>query len=83
MGGVAAVVFDFDGVIVESVELKNLAFGELFRASHPQFVEEIDHGHGLLRCPVLGEGKGPAAHDLFALRCLARRSVRSLASFRR
>ncbi len=36
-----AIVFDFDGVIVESVEIKNRAFGELFRADHPERVDEI------------------------------------------
>jgi len=36
-----AVVFDFDGVIVESVDIKNHAFGELFRETHPDKVEEI------------------------------------------
>lgn len=41
MSEVAAVVFDFDGVIVESVDLKNEAFGELFRAEHPDKVDAI------------------------------------------
>lgn len=38
-----AVAFDFDGVIVESVDLKNRAFGELFRDKHPDKVEEVIH----------------------------------------
>lgn len=37
----AAIILDFDGVIVESVEIKNLAFGELFRADYPEYVDEI------------------------------------------
>jgi phosphoglycolate phosphatase-like HAD superfamily hydrolase len=41
MSSPAAAVFDFDGVIVESVDLKNRAFGELFRADHPEKVDEI------------------------------------------
>ena len=41
MSRIAAVALDFDGVVVESVELKNRAFGELFRDSHPDRVEEI------------------------------------------
>jgi HAD superfamily hydrolase (TIGR01549 family) len=38
---VEAVALDFDGVVVESVELKNRAFGELFRDDHPDKVDEI------------------------------------------
>lgn len=34
-------VLDFDGVVVESVELKDRAFGELFRESHPDRVDDI------------------------------------------
>ena len=34
-------VLDFDGVVVESVELKDRAFGELFRDTHPERVEEL------------------------------------------
>ena len=34
-------VLDFDGVVVESVELKDRAFGELFRDTHPDRVEEL------------------------------------------
>lgn len=34
-------VLDFDGVIVESVELKDRAFGELFRETHPERVEDV------------------------------------------
>lgn len=37
----AALALDFDGVVVESVELKNRAFGELFRDSHPGKVDEV------------------------------------------
>jgi phosphoglycolate phosphatase-like HAD superfamily hydrolase len=40
-GAIAALALDFDGVVVESVELKNRAFGELFRDSHPELVEEV------------------------------------------
>jgi phosphoglycolate phosphatase-like HAD superfamily hydrolase len=36
-----ALVLDFDGVVVESVELKDRAFGELFRDTHPDRVEDI------------------------------------------
>jgi len=32
---------DFDGVVVESVELKNRAFGELFRDTHPDKVDDV------------------------------------------
>lgn len=41
MSDIAALALDFDGVVVESVELKNRAFGELFRDTHPDLVEEI------------------------------------------
>lgn len=34
-------MFDFDGVIVESNDLKNQAWGELFAADYPQHVDEI------------------------------------------
>ena len=34
-------VLDFDGVVVESVELKDRAFGELFRDTHPDRVDDI------------------------------------------
>lgn len=36
-----AVAFDFDGVIVESVDVKNRAFGELFRDEYPDKVQEV------------------------------------------
>ncbi len=38
---IAALALDFDGVVVESVEIKNRAFGELFRDSHPHLVEDV------------------------------------------
>ena len=38
---IRALALDFDGVVVESVEIKNRAFGELFRDSHPHLVEEV------------------------------------------
>lgn len=41
MSTIAALALDFDGVVVESVELKNRAFGELFRDTHPERVEEV------------------------------------------
>ena len=41
MSAIAALALDFDGVVVESVELKNRAFGELFRDTHPEHVEAI------------------------------------------
>ena len=41
MSRFAALALDFDGVVVESVELKNRAFGELFRESHPDKVEDV------------------------------------------
>lgn len=41
MSVIAALALDFDGVVVESVELKNRAFGELFRDSHPHLVEQV------------------------------------------
>lgn len=34
-------ILDFDGVVVESVDLKDRAFGELFRDTHPERVEEL------------------------------------------
>jgi len=40
----AAVVFDCDGVLLESVEIKNNAFRELF-ADHPQHLEAIERHH--------------------------------------
>jgi phosphoglycolate phosphatase-like HAD superfamily hydrolase len=39
-----AVVFDFDGVLIESVEIKSRAFLELFRA-HPEHHEAIRRYH--------------------------------------
>ncbi|HET8892644.1 MAG TPA: HAD family hydrolase [Gaiellaceae bacterium] len=41
MNGFHALVLDFDGVVVESVELKDRAFGELFRETHPDRVDDI------------------------------------------
>lgn len=38
---ISVLALDFDGVVVESVELKNRAFGELFRDTHPDKVEEV------------------------------------------
>lgn len=38
-----AIALDFDGVVVESVHLKNLAFGELFRDEHPDKVDDVVH----------------------------------------
>lgn len=38
---VRALALDFDGVVVESVELKNRAFGELFRETHPDKVDAV------------------------------------------
>ena len=38
---IRALALDFDGVVVESVELKNRAFGELFRDTHPDKVEAV------------------------------------------
>ena len=38
---VKAILFDFDGVIAESVDVKTQAFGDLFRDDYPQHVEEI------------------------------------------
>jgi phosphoglycolate phosphatase-like HAD superfamily hydrolase len=35
------IALDFDGVVVESVDLKNRAFGELFRDSDPEHVEAV------------------------------------------
>jgi len=39
-----AIVFDFDGVIVESVDIKTRAFRELF-AEYPEYVERIAQFH--------------------------------------
>lgn len=41
MSAIRVLALDFDGVVVESVELKNRAFGELFRDTHPDRVEEV------------------------------------------
>ncbi len=41
MSFVKAVALDFDGVVVESVEIKNSAFGEIFRDRFPDKVDEI------------------------------------------
>jgi beta-phosphoglucomutase-like phosphatase (HAD superfamily) len=38
---IRALALDFDGVVVESVEIKNLAFGELFRATHPEKADAV------------------------------------------
>ena len=40
MKSVDAIFFDFDGVILESVEVKGWAFGRLFE-NHPEHVDEI------------------------------------------
>jgi beta-phosphoglucomutase-like phosphatase (HAD superfamily) len=42
--GVQAVIFDFDGVIVESMDIKTQAFVELFR-DHPEHHETIVRLH--------------------------------------
>ncbi len=42
--GVASVVFDFDGVIIESTEIKTRAFLELF-GDYPEHLEAIRHHH--------------------------------------
>lgn len=41
---IKAIIFDFDGVIVESVEIKTKAFKELF-TDYPQKIEEIVQYH--------------------------------------
>lgn len=41
---IKAIIFDFDGVIVESAEIKTEAFKELF-ADFPQKIKEIVHYH--------------------------------------
>ncbi len=42
--GISAVIFDFDGVIVESLEVKETAFRDLF-ADYPEHVERIVQLH--------------------------------------
>jgi len=44
MKDIQAIFFDFDGVILESVDVKGWAFGELFK-SYPEYVEEITAFH--------------------------------------
>jgi len=41
MKEIQAVFFDFDGVILESVDIKGWAFGKLFEKQHPEHVDEI------------------------------------------
>jgi HAD superfamily hydrolase (TIGR01549 family) len=38
---VKAILFDFDGVIAESVDVKTQAFGDLFKDDYPQHVAQI------------------------------------------
>jgi hypothetical protein len=48
MSGLQAVIFDFDGVILESVDVKGWAFGRLFEG-FPEHTEKIlyyHHAHG-------------------------------------
>ncbi len=40
-----AIVFDFDGVILESADIKTQAFRQLFENEHPQHVDEIVEYH--------------------------------------
>ena len=35
------IIFDFDGVILESAEIKTVAFRRLFEDDYPEEVEEI------------------------------------------
>ena len=42
--GLKAIIFDFDGVIVESVGVKKDAFAELF-SSYPEHMDDIIHYH--------------------------------------
>ena len=44
MSGAEAVLFDFDGVILESAEIKTRAFADLY-ADHPELVERIVAHH--------------------------------------
>ncbi len=39
-----SIIFDFDGVIVESVDIKGWAFGKLFEC-YPEFIDEITDFH--------------------------------------
>jgi beta-phosphoglucomutase-like phosphatase (HAD superfamily) len=41
---IKAVILDFDGVILESCDIKTWAFGELFK-EHPEYVDEIVEYH--------------------------------------
>ena len=43
--GIKAVIFDFDGVILESSEIKTEAFRELFENRFPAFLDEILEHH--------------------------------------
>lgn len=42
---IKAIIFDFDGVILESAEIKTTAFGKLFEAEHPDKTEAIVNYH--------------------------------------
>lgn len=42
---IKAVIFDFDGVLVESVDIKTTAFSELFESEDPGYVDEIVKYH--------------------------------------
>ena len=41
---IKAIIFDFDGVLVESVDIKTEAFAELFK-DYPEHIEEIKQHH--------------------------------------
>ena len=40
-----SVIFDFDGVIAESVDVKTKAFRELFAEDHPEIMDEVEKFH--------------------------------------
>lgn len=42
---IKAIIFDFDGVIVESADIKTNAFELLFKDEYPEHVQEIVHYH--------------------------------------
>ena len=42
---IKAIIFDFDGVLVESVDVKTQAFAELFRGYGPQVVQQVVDYH--------------------------------------
>ena len=42
---ITTVIFDFDGVIVESTKIKTMAFGKLFEHEHPEQVTAIVYYH--------------------------------------